>query len=376
MISKNQQRGIAMLYYEEFCKTAGMTPPQEVYESAQNEGELENRRFLQEDYLLHIHKDYSLFPQYIEEIVSAAKQITADEFLLVYANLLRVAAFNTGSRRVGLMAPKAENPALCYAPLLALLAYIDKAEEEMRRRNIPQDIRLSVHSVYEKSITNYKKRNGFAAFDASSYSWYIHFLVPDIYPIGNLEFELTTMWCEDSVFRSANGTIATLREIEETEDSYKGKRILRGGTGFEEAVLSKAEYSRFLEPGDDVISVHIPRGTRLDAPTCAASYKRAQQFFKTYYPERPVKATVCRSWLMDPALAECLDSGAKILGFQNMYQRFPAESAGREVFTFVFNGYPEDLNTLPEDTSLFRALKKRYLQENPIYAYFGVLDPL
>ncbi len=353
-----------------------MTPPKGLYESAKKENEFENREFLQEDYLRRIHKSYSLFPLYIEEIVCAAKQITADEFLLTYTNLLRVAAMKGLEEEMASIPPKAESPALCYAPLLALLARVEKTEEEMHRRNVPEDMKLSVRSVYERAINNHKKRNGFAAFPASAYSWYVHYLLPDVYPIGNLEFEITTMWCKDSVFRSTDGKIATLREVEETEDCYKGKRILRGGKDFEDVVLSKAEYSRFLEPGDDVISVHIPKETNLDASLCKESYKRAQQFFQTCYPERPVKATVCRSWLMDPALADCLNSGSKILGFQNMYQLFPAQSGGKEVFTFVFNGYPEDLNTLPENTSLFRALKKRYLQDDPIYAYFGVLDPM
>lgn len=75
---------------------------------------------------------------------------------------------------------------------------------------------------------------------------------------------------------------------------------------------------------------------------------------------------------MDPALAEILDENSKFVGFQSRYRRFAAQSNGREVF--VFDGYPEDLNTLPEDTSLLRAMKKRYLQNDPVYAYFGILD--
>lgn len=360
-----------MIPYEKFCETANMTPPKEVYETAAKNGEFENVDFLQEEYLQRIQKEYRLFHRYFEPILAAAAEIRNDEFLRTYANLHRVAAFNP-TNRVGLIKQTPDNPALCYAPLFALLAHIDKAEEEMCRRGVEQDVRLAVHSVHEKRIANHEAKRGFPAFNDSD--WFHHFLIPDIYPIGNLEFEITTLWCSDSVFRSAKGDIVALRDVQETAETFCGKRLLRGGAETEDVVLNKAEYCRFLEPGDDVISVHIPKGTPLNDEICVDSYKRACQFFKKHYPDRPAKAMLCRSWLMDPALAEILNENSKIVGFQSRYRRFAAQSNGREVFVFVFDGYPEDLNTLPEDTSLLRAMKKRYLQNDPIYAYFGILD--
>lgn len=359
-----------MIPYEKFCETANMTPPKEVYETAAKNGEFENVDFLQEEYLQRIQQEYQLFKFYLEPVIAAAKQIQNDEFLLTYTNLHRVAAFNP-TQRVGLIKQTADNLALCYAPLLALLAHIEKAEAEMVRRNIPKEQRLAVHSVHEKRIIRHKEKRGFPAFNDSS--WFFHFLIPDIYPIGNLEFEITPLWCTDSVFRSASGDIVALRDFVETADAFRGKQLLRGGVT-KDVVLPKSEFTLFLEPGDDVISVHIPGKTPLDDAICVDSYKRAWQFFKEHYPDRPAKAMLCRSWLMDPALADILNENSKIVGFQSRYKRFAADSNGKEVFVFVFDGYPEDLNTLPEDTSLLRALKKRYLQDDPIYAYFGILD--
>ena len=126
-----------MISYEDFCKTAKMTPPKEVYEKAAKNGELENVDFLQEEYLQRIQKEYRLFKRYFEQILDAATEIRNDEFLRTYVNLHRVAAFNS-TNRVGLIKQTPDNPALCYASLLALLAHIDKAEEEMVHRNIPK----------------------------------------------------------------------------------------------------------------------------------------------------------------------------------------------------------------------------------------------
>ncbi len=173
-----------------------------------------------------IQRDYQVFDRYLEPIIVAAKQIQNDEFLLTYTNLLRVAVFNT-TNRVGLVKQTADNLALCFAPLLALLAHIDKAEEEMCRRNIPKEMRLAVHSLHKKIIVGHEKRRGFPAFNDSS--WFFHYLIPDIYPIGNLEFEITPLWCTDSVFRGVDGNIVALRDIKETADAYVGKRLSRGG---------------------------------------------------------------------------------------------------------------------------------------------------
>ena len=63
-----------------------------------------------------------------------------------------------------------------------------------------------------------------------------------------------------------------------------------------------------LQPEDDgwVLSTHIPRTGPLTPESVDQAFAAARDFFATYFPEYPIRAFVCSSWLLDPALTEAL----------------------------------------------------------------------
>jgi hypothetical protein len=77
--------------------------------------------------------------------------------------------------------------------------------------------------------------------------------------------------------------------------------------------------------------------------------------------------------MLAPELAEFLRPTSNLLGFQRDYLPYPVPSEGEDVFVFVFGTHPRDLSTLPEDTSLRRALKQLYLDGGYLYEYCGVI---
>lgn len=79
--------------------------------------------------------------------------------------------------------------------------------------------------------------------------------------------------------------------------------------------------------------------------------------------------------MLDPALREFLPENSNIIAFQKKYTLYAGETEGIDVFNFVFKmQYTKevDYNSMPEDTSLQRALKKLYLDGKYIYEYEGV----
>ena len=68
----------------------------------------------------------------------------------------------------------------------------------------------------------------------------------------------------------------------------------------------------------------------------------------------------CRSWLLDPALAEVLPADSNIVRFQ---RRFALESEGEQangdILGFVFYTYDPDIDKLEPKTTLERALVAR-----------------
>jgi hypothetical protein len=142
------------------------------------------------------------------------------------------------------------------------------------------------------------------------------------------------------------------------------------GTDFE---IGRHAFTRTqLGMGDGVsgyvLSLHIPPSGRLDAQASAESIATAVESFKRWYPEEPVGAFVCHSWLLDPQLAEYLPSESNIIRFQSRFDLLPhlppedPAEGDRELMRLGLQiavpDHPlteEDLAAIPRDTTLRRA---------------------
>jgi len=117
-----------------------------------------------------------------------------------------------------------------------------------------------------------------------------------------------------------------------------------------------------------VLMVHIPPTGSLDAHASEESVAAAAESFEQWYPEEPLAAFVCTSWLLDPQLAEYLRPESNIIRFQQRFDLLPylppedASEGDRELMRLglqlpVPEGAltEEDLQRIPQDTSLRRA---------------------
>lgn len=92
------------------------------------------------------------------------------------------------------------------------------------------------------------------------------------------------------------------------------------------------------EPG---LSVHIPIGGRLDPAECDASLARTAPFFRRHFPDEyagldPIIGH-CRSWLLDPQLAERLPAESNIVRFGRRFMITDDSDPGdRETVRWVF----------------------------------------
>lgn len=117
-----------------------------------------------------------------------------------------------------------------------------------------------------------------------------------------------------------------------------------------------------LQPEGDgwVLSTHIPRIGPLTPGSVDQAFAAGRDFFATCFPEYPVRAFVCQSWLLDPALTADLPQ-SNLAAFQRRWtltgERLPGEA---DVLFFVFNRRdPTELDSLPRDTALHRAVLDR-----------------
>jgi hypothetical protein len=64
-----------------------------------------------------------------------------------------------------------------------------------------------------------------------------------------------------------------------------------------------------------VLMVHVPPIGPLDADASEESIAEAARLFGRWYPDEPVSAFVCTSWLLDPQLADYLPADSNIMRF-------------------------------------------------------------
>lgn len=142
------------------------------------------------------------------------------------------------------------------------------------------------------------------------------------------------------------------------------------GTDFQ---IGRHDFTRAgLGLGDEVsghvLMVHVPPIGPLDANESEDSIRAAEQYFAEWYPEEPVTAFTCTSWLLDPQLGEYLHPDSNILQFQRRFTVLPelakadASEADREMMRLGLHVEPpetsvgpEDLARIPQETTLQKA---------------------
>ncbi len=110
-----------------------------------------------------------------------------------------------------------------------------------------------------------------------------------------------------------------------------------------------------------VCSTHIPRSGPLDPAAVTASFAAAADFFPRHFPDRPVTDFWCRSWLLDPVLADALAPASNMAQFQRRWRLYGDPVPGDDdVMFFGFARRGEvDRTTLPRQTRLQRVLLER-----------------
>lgn len=163
--------------------------------------------------------------------------------------------------------------------------------------------------------------------------------------------------------------------FKETESAFIGHPVENNLFAKEAQTFSKDEWEILSQPGDFAVGIHIPKNTDMSRENIAHALQGAGEIVKRIFAEFEPKMFTCSTWLLDPTLEAMLKPESKILGFASFFTRFPRMDKGKSVFNFVFpQSFKGPLEELPEDTSLMRAIKKRYLNGEFIVDFMGVIE--
>ena len=137
--------------------------------------------------------------------------------------------------------------------------------------------------------------------------------------------------------------------------------------------IGELEYEIKHIDDEIVIGIHIPSDVDFSPSAIDESLASAKQFFSEHYPELSKAEYRCHSWLLDKQLRKMLKGSSNILNFQNRFEIFDVGEIGTDFIEWLYNTRTTDYDTLPDNTSLQRNIKKHILSGGVIRNAYGKL---
>ena len=200
---------------------------------------------------------------------------------------------------------------------------IEGMEKIYEEKNITRDIFIDTIGDLAVWINRHHDWTGEWGF--TQHGWIIHHIRGRLFKLGRLQFEMSNVKFE---------------EWDSPSENLKAN----------------------LKNGDPFLSVHIPRGGKLDEAACIESFERAKRFFPRVIGY-DFKAFGCFSWLFDPAFEDLLPPESNILKFQRLFPaRWTYEREAYWGLDYVFvNITKENIKDAPTDTYFRKKLVEHIL---------------
>jgi len=227
-------------------------------------------------------------------------------------------SLDTGSnavKEITMLCGTVDDPAGDYG-MRALAVYLAAAlhtQEIYNKMGINNDVYIDTIKIFQRFL--YEHRVSFGHFGFDRHFWIYRQLAAKLFRLGELEFEMCVLPNDADPIASA-------------------------------------------QPGDPVLSVHIPSDAVMTREALDVSYRMVREFFARFFPEYQYHCVYCSSWLLSPVLREMLKPGSRILDFQSDYEITWVNLEVNGGIKWVFKRNYEDFTQLPEDTSLMRGMKK------------------
>lgn len=375
-------------------------PPEftDIYRDIATSWQSRSETILSEDYITTTLDICDILLPYRKEILTAAAEIRENPAMCLLICLLEQWVRQGGLPKGGTYTPPVgEGLAYDFLHLFPAIPIIPENVAYLQQRKVPEDVITATLQEYDNSVLLRLLSMGRPCFTVDRLNWLRRVIFNRILHIGRFTYDLPTKRLEGMrVYENENGEFAILADdvtihasgnllgdvgytdpegsfhaqIQETDTAFVGHPAVDGLVARHTVSLDKSQWHLCLCPDDLMVRIHIPRNGSFDQQTILDSYRRAKEIFRNCYPDEPFKAFYCSTWLLSSDLRSILKPTSNILGFQDTFIRVPFSSSGRLVFSFVFPGFsydPERFSQLPEDTSLQRAVKQRYLAGDYIH---------
>lgn len=384
----------------------------DIYDSVMDDFEANGCRLTNPDYYDELARKYGTIGDMLDTYKRIAKEVSEDEPLSRLLALIAASMRDRENIRADIKAlglPKSADGShvdkYTMLPALAMCETADYTYSLVKDRNLPED-----HLQYTMNycdgtgmVKGYMRRNE-GRLGTINWGWYQLAVDAKLYKSSLLTLELDRKFTpRATVFQNADGEIVTAAHSEifhrdgyilgtpdyededgsfeptltETEDAFVAYLYdERGLVKNETTILKKSEWKKILEPDDPVIDLHIPSGKSLKPELVDESFEEIRKFLAECFPEKEYKGFIITSWVLSPIVHDLLGQKGNIVDFGNRFIKVTKKDKATSVFSFVFlqkDVNNVDLEALPENTSLERALKKHYLEGKKVYDTYGFI---
>lgn len=347
---------------------------------------------LSDQYITKTLGDCFALASYRAEVLAAAEEIRKNPAMKLLICLLEQWIRQGGKPVSGVYtAPEGTGLAYDFLHLFPAIPTMPESVAYLRQRKVPESVIAATLQEYDASVQLRLLAVGRPCFTPDRLNWLRCVIFNRILHIGRFNYDFPSKCLvgmrvyentqgeyavlADNVTVHASGYLlgtagytdsegSFLAQIQETDTAFVGHPAEGARVASHTVSLPKDQWQLRLCPDDLLVRIHIPRNGDFDRQTILDSYRQAKEVFQTSYPDMPFQAFFCSSWLMSPDLRSILKPTSNILGFQDTFTHIPFSSTGSLVFSFLFPGCandPASYSQLPEDTSLQRAVKQRYL---------------
>jgi len=226
------------------------------------------------------------------------------------------------------------------------LARYARMDEILALRGIDPNQKQTALDIFCTQINKNKAVTGKYGFNGYYRMATVNMLKPNRYTLGRLVFETATFDYPFEIYRSKEDGADLPMALPGFRYMPDGRQAARDYAGecfeptlevtdrqvtgytfdqnghliFEPVKLCLDTYEKAVSKGDDVISIHIPKGGRMTPEAVEDAIARAREFFLKYFPDKQFKVFLCSSWLMDTGMKAFLPDSSNIIRFQNRYR--------------------------------------------------------
>ena len=355
-----------------------------------------------------LQQEHGLFGKYYDLVKKAAEGINADADMNLWVRAAAEYCLRSDSYT---MAKKLPVPVrdgsleLDFMMMCVMLPRIPLGFKRLTDHGFTKEELWDMEYAFISGMSIVEEQSGRPGIDGVYYGWLFLYLQGNIFRVDTMQFELrnlpgNVLWLKNketghitpvmvkgTFHRSGVMPLGSLC-YEDPEGAFKAEGGEDAenfyGHGYVDWTVSrqmqtypKALWECVGRPGEACLGIHIPKGTDISGDITMRNCRAALKIRNERFPELPpVKAVFGTSWLLNPRLKPLQKSHSRITQFAECFVRYPDKDVDAgSVFSFVFVRKPEDLNDLPEDTSLRRALKKIYLDGDGIHRYHGAIFP-